>query len=162
MREELISLLPNLRRFALSLTGSAADADDLLQTTVERILKRGVPEGAHIGKWAFRVCRNAWIDETRYRKIRRAPDEQSEDSNRHSEDGVATALEKIAVSQVGKALQALPDNQREALALVAIEGFTYAEASEALEVPIGTIMSRVARARKELSAQFDLKDLLGS
>ena len=162
MREELVSLLPNLRRFALSLTGSVADADDLLQTTVERILARGVPDGAHMGKWAFRVCRNAWIDETRYRKVRGASDDQSEDTTRHSEDGVATVLDRIALSQIGRALQALPTNQREALALVAIEGFSYAEASETLDVPIGTIMSRVARARKELASQFDLKDLFDS
>ncbi len=162
MREELISLLPNLRRFALSLTGSMADADDLLQITVERVLSKGLPEGADVGKWAFRVCRNAWIDETRYRKIRTASDDETENSYKHSEDGVTKTMDRIALSQVMRAMQALPPPQREALALVAIEGFSYAEAAEALDVATGTIMSRVARARKALSGQFDLKDLLSS
>ena len=160
MKNELVGLLPNLRRFALSLTGTQADADDLLQTTVEKILKRGVPEGAHLTKWAFRVCRNAWIDETRYRKIRVAPDDPDENTVRNSVDGEVAALDKIALSQVGRAFQGLPRTQREALALVALEGFSYAEASETLEVPIGTIMSRVARARKKLASQFDIKDIL--
>jgi len=162
LKEELITLLPTLRRFAFSLTRSRADADDLLQTTVERLLSRGMPDGAHLTKWAFRVCRNAWIDETRYRKIRVAPDDHNENMTRNSVDGEVEVLGKIALSQVGRALQALSVTQREALALVAIEGFSYAEASETLDVPIGTIMSRVARARKELVSQFNIKDILNS
>lgn len=162
MKDELITLLPNLRRFAISLTGSVADADDLLQQTVERLLKRGVPEGAHLAKWSFRVCRNAWIDETRYRKIRQTPDDTDTETLAGRVDGEASVMDKIALSQVSQAMQSLPDAQREVLALVAIEGFSYAEASSALDVPIGTIMSRVARARKQLADQLNIKDLLSS
>lgn len=70
MKEELIHLAPMLRRFAYSLTGSAPDADDLLQNTLERLLSRDIPADVELAKWAFRVCRNIWIDEYRARKIR--------------------------------------------------------------------------------------------
>src|SRR3954462_552656 len=70
MKQELIALIPMIRRFAYSLTGSPHDADDLLQNTIERVLSRGVPDDVDLTKWAFRVCRNIWIDEYRARKIR--------------------------------------------------------------------------------------------
>ncbi len=162
MKEELIELLPKLRRFSLSLTGSIADADDLLQATVERLLKKGVPANVHLGKWAFRVCRNIWIDETRYRKIRQAPDSENDNLIALSEDGERSAIEKITLSQVHQAMQSLPENQREALALVALQGFSYSETAETLGVPVGTVMSRISRARKALEAQFDVNLLIKS
>src|SRR5690554_5310156 len=70
MTKQLVELLPALRRFSWSLTNSAHDADDLLQATVERLLTKGVPVDADLGKWAFTVCRNLWIDEYRSRKVR--------------------------------------------------------------------------------------------
>lgn len=149
-RQELLADLGGLRRFCLSLTGSGADADDLLQATVERILDKGMPEDAHTAKWAFRVCRNVWIDELRSREVRlkypQIAGEQVEET---------LSAEHIAGSEqhfmaVAEALEELPEEQRLALTLVTIEGKTYAEAADILEVPVGTIMSRIARARKNL------------
>jgi RNA polymerase sigma-70 factor (ECF subfamily) len=155
-REALMAELGGLRRFCYSLTGTAADADDLLQATVEKLLHKGMPVDAHPAKWSYRVCKNVWIDEIRSREVRQrysntAADEESEESL--SAEDVADGEQEIAA--VSRALNELPDEQRLALTLVAIEGKTYAEAAEILEVPVGTIMSRIARARKTLLKTYN-------
>lgn len=145
--------LKGLKRFCLSLTGSGADADDLLQCTVERLLERGIPDDAHTARWAYRVCKNLWIDELRSREVR------TRHANTVAQTGEARDLSPSAETQsagerslaaVNEAMAKLPEEQRMALTLVAVEGRSYAEAAEILEVPIGTIMSRIARARKQL------------
>lgn len=157
-REVLMAELGSLRRFCLSLSGTPADADDLLQATVERILEKGMPEDADAAKWAYRVCRNAWIDELRSREVRqRYPLQMAWDTGEapSAEDDadVERALEAVSV-----ALSALPPEQRMALSLVAVEGKSYAEAADILEVPVGTIMSRIARARATLLKNRDTPD----
>ena len=149
-RELLLAELSGIRGFCYSLTGNHADADDLLQITVERVLEKGMPADAHAAKWAYRVCKNAWIDEIRSRDVRQKYPQLVE-----VESEVARSAEHMAGSEqefnaVAVALEKLPDEQRLALSLVAIDGKTYAEAAEILEVPIGTIMSRIARARRHL------------
>jgi RNA polymerase sigma factor (sigma-70 family) len=155
-RRELMDELAGLKRFCLSLTGSEADADDLLQGTVERLLDRGVPEDAHMARWAYRVCKNLWIDEVRAREVRSrhavsvaqgAPTPEPADSVPSAEQVSATDRQLDAVYA---ALGALPEEQRLALILVAVEGKSYAETAEILAIPIGTVMSRIARARKQL------------
>lgn len=148
-REALMAELGGLRRFCYSLTGEGADADDLLQATVEKVLQKGIPEDAHVAKWSYRVCRNVWIDELRSREVRqRQPDLVAGESETPSTESVAAGEREL--DEVFAALDRLPDEQRMALALVAIEGKSYAEAAEVLDVPVGTIMSRIARARKQL------------
>ncbi|MCP5202783.1 MAG: sigma-70 family RNA polymerase sigma factor [Pseudomonadales bacterium] len=149
-REALLAELGGLRKFCISLTGNMADGDDLLQATVERVLEKGMPADAHVAKWAYRVCKNAWIDEVRARDVRQRYPQLAVDND---DDGVSA--EQAAASQrelqaVTAALDTLPAEQRLALTLVAIEGKTYAEAADILEVPVGTIMSRIARARRQL------------
>ncbi|MEZ5556132.1 RNA polymerase sigma factor [Haliea sp.] len=142
--------LSNLRRFCLSLSGTSADADDLLQMTVERILEKGMPDDADAAKWAYRVCRNAWIDELRSREVRqRYPLQMAWDTD-EAPSAEDDADSERALEAVAMALDALPPEQRMALSLVAVEGKSYAEAADILEVPVGTIMSRVARARAQL------------
>lgn len=153
-RDAVLAELGGLRKFCLSLTGKAADADDLLQTTVERVLEKGMPADAHPAKWAYRVCKNAWIDELRSRNVRQKYPQLVMD-----ESEVAPSAEQIAgdereIIAVSAALDQLSTEQRLALTLVAIEGKTYAEAAEILEVPVGTIMSRIARARKHLLESY--------
>lgn len=148
-REDLMAELGGLRRFCYSLTGNNADADDLLQATVERILQKGMPGDADPLKWSYRVCRNVWIDELRSREVRARYPEAAEEAQ------VARATEAIAESEremaaVLEALEALPGEQRMTLTLVTVDGKTYAEAAAILDVPVGTIMSRIARARKQL------------
>ena len=154
-RELLLAELGGLRKFCLSLTGSAADADDLLQITVERILDKGMPADAHVAKWAYRVCKNAWIDELRSREVRqRYPQSVAPSEGDYSPSAELLASGERQVEAVAAALEQLPIEQRLSLSLVAIEGKTYAEAAEILEVPVGTIMSRIARARKQLMAIY--------
>jgi len=151
MQQELTDLLPALRRFAYSLTGSMADADDLLQNTVERILTRDMPSDVDLMKWAFRICRNVWIDECRARKVRRDATENPELSDGQVTDGEHQTTKKIEWSRVDSAMSRLPEDQRQIISLVAIQGMPYRMVAEILEVPKGTVMSRLARARAALS-----------
>ena len=150
-RNALLAELGGLRKFCISLTGNVADGDDLLQATVERLLEKGMPEDAHVARWAYRVCKNAWIDEVRSRDVRQkypllaAGEEHDEPSAEQSASG------QRELETVSAALGGLPAEQRLALTLVAVDGKTYAEAAEILEVPVGTIMSRIARARQNLA-----------
>ena len=152
-RSALLAELGGLRRFCYSLTGNAADADDLLQTTVERVLEKGIPADAHIAKWAYRVCRNAWIDELRSRDVRQRYPHLVEEGTDDAPSAENVADSERELEAVNDALAQLPPEQRLALTLVVLEGRTYAEASEILEVPVGTIMSRIARARRFLVAK---------
>ena len=146
-----------LRRFAYSLTGNAADADDLVHDVVVKILEKGLPDSANPLPWIFTMCKNVWIDELRYRDVRSPKSDatsmsSSEEYMGTQKDGNAQLLQ---YERVLKKLQSLPEGQRLALSLVAIEGLSYAEAAEVLEVPVGTIMSRVARARAFLVDYFE-------
>lgn len=157
MKEQLLALLPALRRFAWSLTNSVADADDLLQNTVERLLTRTMPADANLGKWAFTVCRNLWIDECRARKVRTAV-EWEPDLHEHilKVEGEKDMQLKIEVRQVNQAMQRLPEEQHLVLSMVAVEGLSYREVAAALDIPLGTVMSRLARARARLAELLQL------
>lgn len=150
-RQVLLEELGPLRRFCLSLTGTVADADDLLQVTVERILDKGMPDDADATKWAYRVCKNAWIDEIRSRDVRqRYPQQVGGEYDVGAPSAEDSAATEKTLEAVAAALDRLPNEQRMALTLVAVEGKSYAEAAAILEVPVGTIMSRIARARRQL------------
>ena len=149
-RQALLGDLGGLRRFCLSLTGQPADADDLLQATVERLLEKGMPDDAHVAKWAYRVCRNVWIDEIRSRDVRQRYSQAADSEEEFTQSAEQVADSELQIARLSRALDTLPDEQRLALTLVTVEGKSYAEAAEILEVPVGTIMSRIARARKNL------------
>jgi RNA polymerase sigma-70 factor (ECF subfamily) len=151
MKEQLIHLTPMLRRFAYSLTGSAPDADDLLQNTLERLLSRDIPADVELAKWAFRVCRNIWIDEYRARKIRQRNAYSLEETEEPSVDGEQAIYDQITLGEVDAAMDKLPDDQRSVMALVALQGMSYKEVAETLGIPAGTVMSRLARARIALA-----------
>jgi len=150
-RTELLAALPRLRRFARSLTGNRQDGDDLMQTTVERMLVRGLPEGVEALPWLFRVCKNLWIDEQRARAVRIRAAQMRELDEEPSISGEAVATAELGLREVERALAQLPEEQRAVLSLVAVEGLSYREAAEVLETPIGTVMSRLARARAALA-----------
>ncbi len=157
-RQELMAELKGLKRFCLSLTGSTADADDLLQATVERLLERGIPNDAHTARWAYRVCKNMWIDELRSREVRQRHANasiQAGDPVQVVPSAEVQSSGEESLEAVNEAMARLPEEQRLALTLVAVEGKSYAEAAQILDVPIGTIMSRIARARKQLMLALD-------
>ena len=157
-REALLAELGGLRKFCISLTGTAADGDDLLQATVERVLEKGMPKDAHVAKWAYRVCKNAWIDEIRSRDVRQKYPQLVVDEDNDTPSAEQSASGERELETVSAALAQLPVEQRLALTLVAIDGKTYAEAAEILDVPVGTIMSRIARARRNLVEQKGLRN----
>ncbi len=143
-------MLPNIRRFALSLTGHVADADDLLQSTVERLLERGLPDDVDVTAWSLRVCRNLWIDEMRSRKVRRDAQREPAVIGEQVLPGEEQVLGEMTLEEVQQALFSMSEDQRAVIELVAVEGYSYKEAAAILEVPIGTVMSRLARARTAL------------
>jgi len=150
----MMALLPRLRRFALALSGRSADADDLVQDTVERALRnldRFTP-GTRLDSWMFRIAQNLWIDRLRANKVR-AGTVNLDDAPDASVDGVRAAEAHALLSATLRALGELPQEQREVVALVLIEGMPYREAAEVLDVPIGTVTSRLARARDSLAAR---------
>ena len=157
-QQELLDILPNIRRFALSLAGNVADADDLLQSTVERLLARGLPDDADVLPWSLKVCRNLWIDELRSRKVRRDASEEPAVVGEQSYCGEQQVLGELTLEEVQRVLADMPDEQCAVLELVAVEGYSYKEAASVLEIPIGTVMSRLARARTALIERSKLLD----
>lgn len=149
-QQELVEVLPNIRRFAMSLAGSLADADDLLQSTVERLLTRGIPDDAGVLPWGLRVCKNLWIDELRSQKVRRDATTEPAVIGEQVEDGERKLHGEMTLQEVQDVLHSMSDEHRMVLELVAVEGFSYKEAAAALEIPVGTVMSRLARARTAL------------
>lgn len=148
----LAAMLPRLRRFAHGLTGNGADADDLAQSTVERALKARMQweEGTRLDSWLYRIMRNCWIDTVRSRS-RAARVLLPEDAGEQVGEDPREQIEaRIDLARLMGAMARLPDEQREVVALILIEGFGYREASEILELPIGTISSRLARGRTAL------------
>ena len=117
-----------------------------------------MPESAHAAKWAYRICKNAWIDEIRSREVRHRYPQMVTDDGDVSPSAEQTAGGERQMAAVSAALEQLPKEQRLALTLVAVDGKTYAEAADILEVPVGTIMSRIARARRNLMATYEPSD----
>lgn len=152
IRADVGALLPRLRRFARALTGQAADADDLVQIALERALVRAeqFQPGTRLDAWLYAIVRNAWIDEARGRTRRAKVFAPAELGERVGSDGEAEMLAKLEARDVWAAMAALPEEQREAVALVCVEGLAYREAAAALGVPIGTLTSRLARGREAL------------
>ncbi|OFE12962.1 RNA polymerase subunit sigma-70 [Pseudohongiella acticola] len=150
MTDQLMDILPGLRRFAWSLTQSVHDADDLLQATVERLLKKGVPEGVEVARWAYTVCRNLWIDEYRSRRVRKSVDVDTDLADAGQIDGENDVQAQMELKQVMQIMQQLPEEQRLTLTMVTVQGMSYLDVAEALEIPVGTVMSRLARARSKL------------
>ena len=156
-REALIAAVPRLRRYSYALAGSMADADDLLQMTVQRALvkhKQYTP-GTTIDRWLMRICRNIWIDEMRSRKAK-GETVELDDTIAPRVDGESALVARIGLKEVEAAMQTLNEGQREVLLLIGIEGYSYSEAASVLGVPVGTIMSRLARARSELVTRLNV------
>jgi RNA polymerase sigma-70 factor (ECF subfamily) len=149
---DLLDILPRLRRFAASLSRDRADGDDLCQAALERGLKARDQwqPGTRLDSWMYRIMRNLWIDEARARQraARTFAPEEAGLSVGHAGDRDVEA--HMMLSDVDRAMQALPDEQREAIALVLVEGLSYKEAAAVLGIPMGTLTSRLVRGRGAL------------
>ena len=152
-RDDLAALIPRLRRFAHALAGSREEGDELVQTACVKALDRAeqFTPGTRLDSWMFRILHTGFLDETR-RRTRRATDTDADAVDRASDGGRAAgnAEHRLHLARVREAMAALPEDQRAVLALVAIEGYSYRETAETLGVPIGTVMSRLARGRARL------------
>jgi RNA polymerase sigma-70 factor (ECF subfamily) len=151
-QREIVELLPRLRRLARVLARAPADADDLVQIAVERALahRRTWAPGTRLDSWMFRIMKNAWIDETRARTRRGAVLLDEEAGVEVGDDGARVVEDRLQVSDVERAMARLPEDQRLAVALVLVDGLSYKEAAEVLEVPQGTLTSRLGRGRAAL------------
>lgn len=151
--KQLLAMLPVLRRFALSLTRSADKADDLVQSACERALSSAdrYEPGTRFDAWMFRIMRNLWIDRLRREKVAGPMDDIDDQSDIVGVSGEQVIEARSTMSNVSDAIAALPDEQREVLMLTCVEDIPYREVADMLGIPIGTVMSRLARARRRLA-----------
>jgi RNA polymerase sigma-70 factor, ECF subfamily len=154
--DQLVAVLPRLRRFARGLTGSSVEADDLIQAACERALARRhqFQEGTRFDSWMFRIVQTIWIDQIRSREVRKSDGDIGED-RLGSDEPVRRVEARLTLAEVRRAVDRLTPDQRAALLLVTVEGLSYKEAAEVVDVPVGTIMSRLARARIALQLQLE-------
>jgi RNA polymerase sigma-70 factor (ECF subfamily) len=154
IRARMVAALPRLRRFAYALTGSTEQGDDLVQETCLRALSRVErwQPGTRLDSWMYRIAQNIWLDRMRANKVR---GEVVDVDVVEELPGLDVTESQLALEEVDAALGLLPSEQRAVIALVCIEGISYKEAAEITGVPIGTIMSRLARARQALHAILD-------
>ncbi len=152
LAEEMSRLLPRLRRFAYGLSGSVDAADDLVQEACERALR--VPEKwsqpSYFERWMFRTIRNLHIDQLRSRKV--AERHRTREELRATEIGSDDSGYEVSLTleSLRDVMTRLPEEQRTVLMMVCVEGYTYREVAETLELPIGTITSRLARGRSRV------------
>lgn len=158
VRQGMIALLPRMRRFAYSLTGSMDEADDLVQSVCERALGRldQYERGTRLDSWLVRIIQTTWIDRVRMARRRGTVSDPEViaavpfDARIHEQTEARAALEIIRAE-----IALLPEDQRLVLALVTVDGMSYKDAAEVLEIPIGTVMSRLSRARKRLGEALE-------
>lgn len=144
----VLQWLPRLRRYARALTGDSATADDLVQDTLERALVKQAlwREGSDLRAWLFTVMHNIFVNQVRSAAVNRTV---------ALEDGVtdwpqARDGDRLDVRDLDRALQGLPEEQRSVVLLVGLEELSYEEAARVMDVPVGTVMSRLSRGREKL------------
>ena len=159
LRMQLVALLPRLRRFARGLAASRDEGDDLLQQACEKALTRlhQFEPGSHLDRWMFQILKTTHIDRRRQAHRRRTAD--------LTDDVVALVPfdarieEQTAARQdlarVREAVMTLPEEQREVLMLVVVDGLSYQDAADIIGVPPGTVMSRLSRARQKLARSIE-------
>ncbi len=152
---EVETCVPALRRYARSLTHDHEEADDLVQDCLERAIRKRAlwrPIGA-VRPWLFRILLNIYRNNLKQRRQR--PALMAIDSIPLEPQHTGEQSSRLALAETAKAIDQLPPEQREALLLVVLEGVTYEEAAKILEIPIGTLMSRLGRARASLRILTD-------
>ncbi|WP_421725918.1 RNA polymerase sigma factor [Bauldia sp.] len=154
VRAGLKPLLSRLWRYGLVLSGNRDTAEDLVQATCLRALERAeqFQPGTRLDRWLLTILHRIWLNELRASRYRLGEGHVDAEVALVY-DGLHAVETNIAAVQVLKDVQGLPEAQRETVFLVYVEGFTYREAAEALDIPIGTVMSRLAAARVRLTAR---------
>lgn len=157
LQREIIALLPRLRRFAYGLSGDLDRADDLVQETCLRALSKASQwqPGTRLDSWMYRIAQNCWFDQLRARKVRGETVDIDAEFTLAGSDGRDVVESRQNLALVSAKLASLPRDQQLLVGLVCFDGLSYKEAAEALGVPIGTVMSRLSRARQALAAALD-------
>ena len=157
IRSRMVELLPRLRRFAVALTGDIDQGDDLVQETCMRALSRvdQWQPGTRLDSWMYRIAQNLWLDRMRARKVRGVQVDVEAAEALSGPNGRDVVESRLTLQAVNAAMAYLPEDQRVLIALVCIDGLSYKEAAELTQTPIGTVMSRLARARRELHARLE-------
>jgi RNA polymerase sigma-70 factor (ECF subfamily) len=157
--DELIALLPRLRRYALSLSRRPDIADDLVQIAAERAFAardRRDPDG-RLEAWCFRILRNAWLDMARRSQTRGTEVDIVDTPEAATVDGRQVVETQLMLTSAMAAMETLSPEQREVMILICVEELSYAEAAGVLGIPVGTVMSRLARARGAVAAALGIK-----
>lgn len=143
------AVIPRLRRYARALTGDTLAADDLVQDTLERALaKRHLwREGSDLRAWTFTIMHNVFVNQ---RRARSNESTVTLDDEANDVAAQASGVDLLEVGEIDSAIRRLPIEQREVLLLVALEQLSYEETALALGIPIGTVMSRLHRARERV------------
>ncbi len=151
-------LFPRLWRFCMVLTKARDRADDLAQATCERALINAekFQPGTDLDRWVFTMARRIWLNDIRATKVRRGEGQVPVEDVDVADDAPHIDV-NILAREVLNMVQALPEGQRVTTFLVYVEGYSYREAAEMLEIPIGTVMSRLAGARKAVAAKVAAK-----
>lgn len=152
IRRGLTENLARLWRYGLVLSHQRDIADDLVQATCVRALERGdqFVAGTRLDRWLFSILHSIWLNEVRSRRVRQGQGFVDADETL-SFDGAHETEMHVMANQVLKQVQALPEAQRSAVFLTYVEGLSYREVADILNIPIGTVMSRLAAARAKLS-----------
>lgn len=158
--DRLVAFLPNMRRFAISLTGSVDVADDLVQAACERALAHqdSFDPETRFDAWIFRILRNLWIDTIRRNRTAGHREDIADHEDSMSLMEGPDVFPRMELKDVSAAIGRLSDDQREVLVLVCVEDFSYRDTADVLGIPIGTVMSRLARARKNLAVACGISD----
>lgn len=152
VKDLLLSHVPRLRRFAYALTGDADRGDDLVQDTLVRALTHidGWQPGSRMDSWMFKIAQNLWFDRIRANKSRGVQADLDSIQDLAGGDGRDVTESRLTLGSVTRSMASLPEDQRVLVALVCVDGCSYKEAAARLGIPIGTVMSRLARARQSL------------
>ena len=150
----MVELLPRLRRFAYALTGNLDKADDLVQETCARALASADQwqAGTRLDSWMYRIAQNIWYDQLRATKVRGEVIDVDTAIDLVGSDGRNVTESRLTLQAVSKSISQLPADQQLVIAHVCVDGLSYKDAAEVLGIPIGTVMSRLARARQTLHA----------
>ena len=149
--DSIVELIPRLRRYARALAGDRISADDLVQDTLERAWSKLhlYRRGTDLRAWLFTVMHNVFVNQLRALRSTVALDDEMPELAQPARE-----TDTLVLRDLDAAIRRLPPDQREVLLLVALEEMSYEEAAGALGVPIGTVMSRLARARERLRAML--------
>jgi RNA polymerase sigma-70 factor (ECF subfamily) len=155
----LIEALPRLRRYAISLTRMADVADDLVQGACERALATAatLDDRMRFDAWMFRIVRNLWYDRLRRLRVRGEELDVTVRDDLVAIEGEAVPERRLLLRKAATAIDRLPEEQRELMLLVCVEELSYRDAAAVLDLPIGTVMSRLARARRRVAEEVGVE-----